>query len=149
VPLRLEVSKDNENFTFLREWKEISDKWTANGLRAEGRYVSSPEQTAQLLPFGGSGGLLEHERFAGPSEIAQLRAPKARRGRILDVFDRGATKGRDANPRFHDGRQTVRCSRATQGVARGITARAFRLCAVQLAESEEGDLLLWLGSIVA
>jgi hypothetical protein len=39
VPLRLEVSKDNENFTFLREWREISDKWTAKGLRAEGRYV--------------------------------------------------------------------------------------------------------------
>ncbi len=33
------------------------------------------------------------------------------RGRILDVFDRRATQGRDANARFHDGSQTVRCSR--------------------------------------
>lgn len=39
VPLRLEVSKDNERFTFLRERKEIFDKWTAKGLHTEGRYV--------------------------------------------------------------------------------------------------------------
>ena len=35
---------------------------------------------------------------------------EARRGKILDVSDRGATKARDANPRFPDGSQTVRCS---------------------------------------
>jgi len=39
VPLRLEVSKDNQKFAPLREWKDVSDKWTAKGLRAEGRYV--------------------------------------------------------------------------------------------------------------
>ena len=39
VPLRLEVSKDNENFKFLREQKEVFDKWTAKDLHAEGRYV--------------------------------------------------------------------------------------------------------------
>jgi hypothetical protein len=43
-------------------------------------------------------------------KLRSCERPEARRGRILDVFDRGATKGRDANPRFHDGRQTVRCS---------------------------------------
>jgi hypothetical protein len=37
---------------------------------------------------------------------------EARRGKILDVSDRGATKDRDANPRFPDGSQTVRCSGA-------------------------------------
>jgi hypothetical protein len=39
VPLKLEVSKDNENFKFLREQKDVFDKWTAKDLRAEGRYV--------------------------------------------------------------------------------------------------------------
>jgi hypothetical protein len=39
VPLRLEVSKDNVSFKFLREQKEVFDKWTAKGLHAEGRYV--------------------------------------------------------------------------------------------------------------
>jgi len=39
VPLRLEVSKDNQNYTLLRERKEIFDKWTAKGLHAEGRYL--------------------------------------------------------------------------------------------------------------
>jgi len=39
VPLRLEVSKDNQKFTFLRQWQDVSDKWTAKGLQAEGRYV--------------------------------------------------------------------------------------------------------------
>src|SRR5512136_2480393 len=36
---------------------------------------------------------------------------ETRRGKILDVSERGATKARDANPRFPDGSQTVRCSR--------------------------------------
>ena len=35
---------------------------------------------------------------------------EARRGKILDVSDRGATKARDANPRFPDGSQTDWCS---------------------------------------
>src|SRR5512136_1944726 len=35
---------------------------------------------------------------------------EARRGKILDVADRGATKARDANPRFPDGSQTDWCS---------------------------------------
>ena len=70
-------------------------------------------------------GVLSYMRYAGHAEAAprapnglpdrvKLRScerPEARGGRILDVFDRRATKGREANPRFHDGRQTVRCSR--------------------------------------
>jgi len=50
----------------------------------------------------------------GLTDRVKLRScerPEAQRGRILDGFDRGATKGRDANARFHDGRQTVRRSR--------------------------------------
>jgi hypothetical protein len=39
VPIKLEVSKDNKNFTFLRERKETFEKWTARGLHAEGRYL--------------------------------------------------------------------------------------------------------------
>jgi hypothetical protein len=39
VPIKLEVSKDNINFTLLRERKETFDQWTAGGLHAEGRYV--------------------------------------------------------------------------------------------------------------
>jgi arabinofuranosyltransferase len=35
---------------------------------------------------------------------------EARRGKIRDVSDRGATKVRDANPRLPDGSQAVRCS---------------------------------------
>jgi molybdate transport system ATP-binding protein len=35
---------------------------------------------------------------------------EARRGKILDVSDRGATKDRDANVGFPDGSQSVRCS---------------------------------------
>ena len=51
----------------------------------------------------------------GLTDRVKLRScerPEARGGRILDVFDRRATKGRDANARFHDGRQTVRRSSA-------------------------------------
>jgi len=44
-------------------------------------------------------------------KLRSCERPEARGGRILDVFDRRATKGRDANGRFHDGRQTVRCSK--------------------------------------
>jgi hypothetical protein len=50
----------------------------------------------------------------GLTDRVKLRScerPEARGGRIVDLFDRRATKGRDANPRFHDGRQTVRRSR--------------------------------------
>ena len=39
VPLKLEVSKDNKNFTLLRERKETFDKWKAKDLHAEGRYL--------------------------------------------------------------------------------------------------------------
>src|SRR5512137_2426065 len=56
-------------------------------------------------------GLMKGSRAPnGLTDRVKLRScerPKARRGRMLDVFDRGATRGRDANPRFHDGRQTV------------------------------------------
>ena len=43
-------------------------------------------------------------------KLRSCEQPKARGGRILDVFDRRATQGRDANARFHDGSQPVRCS---------------------------------------
>lgn len=39
VPLKLEVSKDNQTFTLLKERKETFDKWTVRGLHAEGRYI--------------------------------------------------------------------------------------------------------------
>jgi hypothetical protein len=39
VPLRLEVSTNNRDFTLLRERKEVFDTWTAKGLHAEGRYL--------------------------------------------------------------------------------------------------------------
>jgi hypothetical protein len=39
VPIRLEVSNDNVNFTLLRERKETFDTWTVSDLHAEGRYV--------------------------------------------------------------------------------------------------------------
>ena len=39
VPLRVEVSKDNQNWVQVAERKENFDKWTAKGLHAEGRYV--------------------------------------------------------------------------------------------------------------
>jgi hypothetical protein len=48
-------------------------------------------------------------------KLRSCERPKARGGRILDVFDRRATQGRDANARFHDGSQPVRCSRRLQG----------------------------------
>jgi hypothetical protein len=46
-------------------------------------------------------------------KLRSCERPKARGGRILDVFDRRATQGRDANARFHDGSQPVRCSRTS------------------------------------
>jgi hypothetical protein len=39
VPLKVEVSMDNQNYTQVAERKETFDKWTAKGLHAEGRYV--------------------------------------------------------------------------------------------------------------
>ena len=39
VPLKIEVSKDNVNYTQIAERKESFDKWTVKGLHAEGRYV--------------------------------------------------------------------------------------------------------------
>jgi hypothetical protein len=39
VPLKIEVSNDNQNFKVIAERKETFDKWTAKGLKAEGRYV--------------------------------------------------------------------------------------------------------------
>jgi len=39
VPIKLEVSTDNVNYTQIAERKETFDKWTAKGFRAEGRYV--------------------------------------------------------------------------------------------------------------
>ena len=39
VPLKIEVSPDNMNYTQVAERKESFDKWTAKGLHAEARYV--------------------------------------------------------------------------------------------------------------
>ncbi len=39
VPLKVEVSNDNVNYTQVAERKQTFDKWTAKGLHAEGRYV--------------------------------------------------------------------------------------------------------------
>jgi hypothetical protein len=39
VPLKVEVSNDNQNWKQIAERKETFDKWTAKGLHAEGRYV--------------------------------------------------------------------------------------------------------------
>jgi hypothetical protein len=39
VPLKVEVSKDNVNYTQIAERKQTFDKWTAKGFHAEGRYV--------------------------------------------------------------------------------------------------------------
>ena len=39
VPLKVEVSKDNMTFTQVAERKESFDKWTAKGLKAEGRFI--------------------------------------------------------------------------------------------------------------
>lgn len=39
VPIKLEVSKDNVNWTQVAERKETFDKWTAKHLNAEARYV--------------------------------------------------------------------------------------------------------------
>jgi hypothetical protein len=39
VPLKVEVSKDGQNYTQIAERKESFDKWTARGLHAEARYV--------------------------------------------------------------------------------------------------------------
>jgi hypothetical protein len=60
-------------------------------------------------------------------KLRSCERPEARRGRILDVFDRGATKGRDANPRFHDGRQTVRRSRGLAMVGNSALAKCHVL----------------------
>ena len=39
VPLKVEVSNDNQNYKQIAERKESFDKWTKKGLKAEGRYV--------------------------------------------------------------------------------------------------------------
>jgi hypothetical protein len=39
VPLKVEVSKDGQNYTQVAERKETFDKWTGKGLKAEGQYV--------------------------------------------------------------------------------------------------------------
>ncbi len=55
VPLKLEVSKDNKNFTLLRERKETFDRWTARGLHAEGRYVRLSNTPPKFFHLSGSG----------------------------------------------------------------------------------------------
>jgi hypothetical protein len=39
VPLKVEVSNDNQNYKQVAERKESFDKWTGKGLKAQGRYV--------------------------------------------------------------------------------------------------------------
>jgi len=60
--------------------------------------------------------------------------------------DRRATKGRDANPRFHDGRQTVRCSRhcrANLGFAQqhhGLSRYAFSITVAMSGPFQYGSI---------
>jgi hypothetical protein len=39
VPLKLEVSRDHQNFQLRAVKKEVFDKWTVSGLKAEARYL--------------------------------------------------------------------------------------------------------------
>jgi hypothetical protein len=39
VPLKVEVSNDNQNFRQITERTEVFDKWSADDLHAEGRYL--------------------------------------------------------------------------------------------------------------
>jgi hypothetical protein len=52
VPLKVEVSNDNQNFTQIVERKETFDKWTARGLHAEGRYVRLKNTTPNFFHLG-------------------------------------------------------------------------------------------------
>jgi len=49
VPLKVEVSNDNVNYTQVVERKESFDKWTAKGLKAEGRYVRLKNTTPNFF----------------------------------------------------------------------------------------------------
>jgi F5/8 type C domain len=49
VPLKVEVSNDNVNYTQVAERKETFDKWTAKGLHAEGRYVRLKNTTPNFF----------------------------------------------------------------------------------------------------
>jgi hypothetical protein len=49
VPLKVEVSKDNQNWTQVAERKETFEKWSAKRLKAEGRYVRLKNNPGQFF----------------------------------------------------------------------------------------------------
>jgi hypothetical protein len=49
VPLKVEVSKDGQNYTQVAERKETFDKWKATGLKAEARYVRLKNNPGQFF----------------------------------------------------------------------------------------------------
>jgi hypothetical protein len=49
VPLKVEVSKDGQNYTQIAERKETFDKWTQKGLHAEARYVRLKNNPGQFF----------------------------------------------------------------------------------------------------
>jgi hypothetical protein len=89
---------------------------TLCGTGATSRVYRGTEERSGQIPERATPGHLQAlaERcsalsFAAQTYLAGIFGPEARGGRMLNVFDRRATKGRDANTRFHDGSQTVRC----------------------------------------
>jgi hypothetical protein len=89
----------------MRTGSILSGRWRTEALACCMRTIRRTWLTSTTTAPRAPNGLPDRVK------LRSCERPEARRGRILDVFDRGATKGRDANPRFHDGRQTVRCSR--------------------------------------
>jgi F5/8 type C domain. len=49
VPLKVEISNDNQNYKQVAERKETFDKWTAKGLHAEARYVRMKNTTPNFF----------------------------------------------------------------------------------------------------
>jgi hypothetical protein len=87
------------------------------------------------------------EARRGRAERGGGRAGGGCRGRILDVFDRRATKGRDVNVRFHDGSQPVRCSRCRSyspsrvGKTNNLPSSLKSSVATALAQTQGGAAL--------
>jgi hypothetical protein len=52
VPLKVEVSKDNQNYTQVAERKETFDKWTARRLHAEARYIRMKNTPPNFFHLG-------------------------------------------------------------------------------------------------
>jgi hypothetical protein len=52
VPLKVEVSKDNQTYTQVAERKETFDKWTARRLHAEARYIRMKNTPPNFFHLG-------------------------------------------------------------------------------------------------